>query len=166
MRKKLLSLLVLSVLVLGLAGISKAGFEPSPFRWLTIRLHVIGYALENIDSRLKAVLGVPPNDQRPGLLALELNIMAFRLTDLNSRIKAVLGMPPDDIMPPDYFLDAVMQVGDAAASIAAHAEEGFETPPDDERVLDALERVELAAQDIVTTVDEYLVTVPSPAPGY
>ena len=162
MRTKLLSVLVLSVLVLGLAGISKAGTQPSPFRWPAIRLHVIGYVLENIDSRLSAVLASPPDDQRPGLIALELNIMAARLTILNSRVEAVLGSPPDDSIPPYYFMAAVMRVGDAAGSIADRARAGFASPPDDQRVLNALARVGLAAQDVVTTVNEYIGTAPSP----
>jgi hypothetical protein len=150
MRTKLLSVLVFVVLVSGLAGTSKAGFDPSPFRWLTVRLHVIGYTLENIDSRLSEVLAMPPDDQRPGLMALRLNIMAARLTILNSRIEAVLSATPDDIMPPDYFMDAVTRVRSAAFNIAYQAREGSDALPDDERVCDALGRVELAAEDIVT----------------
>jgi hypothetical protein len=148
MRTKLLSVLVFVVLVSGLAGTSKAGFEPSPFRWLTIRLRVIGYALENIDSRLSEILAT--EDQRPGMVALRLNIMAARLTILNSRIEAVLSATPDDIMPPDYFMDAVTRVRSAAFNIAYQAREGSDALPDDERVCDALGRVELAAEDIVT----------------
>lgn len=169
MRTKRLTVLILVVLVLGLAGISKAGVDPEPFRWPAIRLNVIGFVLENIEARLDEILDrpppddnlPPPDDNRPGLVALRLNIMAARLTNLNRRVEAVLGSPPDDIIPPDYFMAAVLRVGDAAQSIAVRAREGFSgPPPDDNRVLNALERVESAAQDIVTTVNEYLATLP------
>jgi hypothetical protein len=171
MRTKLLSVLALAAVVLASAGVSRAGLEPTPFRLLTIRLHRIGFALENIDGSLSDILDrPPPDDGKPFLLALltlRLNAMADRVGTLDGRVEAILTQPPPDDNRPAYYVAAGMRVRDAAQSIAERAGEGFLHPPDPchPALQRALAEIQSAAQALVQTVDEHLEPRPLPLPS-
>lgn len=145
---------LLSIFVLGLAGLALGGTEPSPFHQLINELDSVENVLDAQDDQLKEVLSIPPDPIKTKSLVNKLNSMADTLVNQNERVSAVLGMPPNDITPPPEFIAALVGVRDEADSIFLRAEEG--PPPDDQRVLDALAGVGSAALGIVVTVDEYL----------
>jgi hypothetical protein len=147
---------LLSIFVLGLAGLALGGFDPTPFHQLINELDSVENVLDAQDDQLKEVLSAPPDPYKTKSLVNKLNSMAGTLVNQNERVSAVLASPPDDMTPPPEFIAALVDVRDEANSIVVRAEEGFGSQPNDQRVLDALADVGSAAWGIVFTVDEYL----------
>jgi len=119
MRRKTVVTLLAGVLVVGLTGIVMAGFDPTPFTPLINELNSVVNVLSAEDSRLKAVLAIPPNDQQPEGLVGKLNAMAYLLSVQNERVKAVLGIPPND----QRVVDALEAVGGNAEAIVNTVDE-------------------------------------------
>ena len=148
--------LLMSGLVLGLAGLALAGVDPEPFHRLTNKLHSVENVLDAVNNKLTKILVVPPEPVHPPdpcKLVNKLNAMAGRLVRQNGRVEDVIKALPD--VPPDPCLDALGKVGNKASNIAERA-----YPPDPcTPVRQALLDVRDAADAIVNIVDEYLRTI-------
>jgi len=149
--------LLMSGLVLGLASVTLAGVEPSPFHRLINKLHSVENVLDAVDNKLEKILVVPPEPVHPPdpcKLVNKLNAMANKLVRQNGRvedvIEAIPAVPPD---PCREFLAALDKVRDKAQSIAERA---YPPDPCTPEVEEAVDAVRSAAQAIVDTVDSYV----------
>ena len=81
----------------------------------------------------------------------------MQLMVLNNRTGRVINMLPADLaMLPMMTEDALLNVRSEASMIMERSQEGFEHPPDDVGVIEALMMVEMGAENIVMTVESYL----------
>ncbi len=144
---------LLSVFVVGLAGLALGGFDPSPFHLIN-RLDSVENVLDYADDQLKEILSISPDDIQPTAVANKLNSMACTLWNQNDRvvdvIEAYLSIPPDPHTPEEAFYAALYRVGMEASSIAERAS----APPNPytPEVQEALGNVWEAAMGIVETV--------------
>jgi hypothetical protein len=147
--------LLISVLVLVLAGLALAGVEPSPFKpfnWLNNKLGSVENVLSAVDYKLEKILTPEPcTPPDPCKLAEMLYTIADRLIMQNNLVVAVIDAFPPDV-PPDpcrEFLDALGKVRVKAQSISDKLDDF--TPPDPCR--EALEAANIAANAIIDTID-------------
>ncbi len=110
--------LFMSGLVLGLAGLTPAGVEPSPFHQLINKLHSVENVLDAVDNKLEKILVVPPEPVHPPdpcKLVNKLNVMANKLVRQNGRVEDVIdAVPPDPCREFLAALDKVHRTGQGA----------------------------------------------------
>ena len=146
--------LLMSGLVLGLASLTLAGVEPSPFHRLINKLHSVENVLDAVDNKLEKILVVPPEPVHPPdpcKLVNKLNAMANKLVRQNGRVEDVIAALPG--FPPDPCLEHFNKLRNKAQSIAERA---YPPEPCTPEVEEAMDAVRSAAQVIVDTVDSYV----------
>lgn len=116
--------------------------------------------LESVDMHLEGIL-YPPDEI--GLIGM-LEALSMELLVLDSRTGQVISMLPvyHSLLPVETGV-ALLSVRDQASMIMERAQDGFEVPPDEIGVIEALMLVEMGAENIVMTVESYLFpSVPIP----
>lgn len=154
MNKRMIVALLLSGLLVVLAGLAMAGFEPTPFHRLINKLDSVENVLDARDDQLSELLMMPTGDMKTNALVNKLNAMANTLWNQNDRVNEVLDSVPFDQEWPDAFFEALIKVQDEASSIADRARMGvmmyMDMPPED-----AFLNIQDAAQAIIESVPIY-----------
>lgn len=153
------ALVVLSLLALCLAMPAQAGLEPIPFRPEVNQLRARENSLLAHLEHINAVLGFEPTPFQP--VVGQLNTLAKQVAKNDAKIfgivdpvyDAVLASPPEDRVP---FFDVLADLDFVAGAIHDRAVEGFEIPPDNPEVLDALATLQTNAGDLQDTIQFYL----------
>ena len=151
-------------LVIGSSLSTMAGFDPTPFMPEINKLNAMDNHLNAIQNNINRVLGMPPDDQKPGtvkrLSAIDRQLYLIDAS-MESVVEEVLGMPPDDQHGMDDLVPAVTSVKETAQGIVNSINEYLGIPPDDimpEDVFNyALAQVSITAGMVVDNATNYII---------
>ena len=153
MKRKLFLLFLLSLCITVFTSTLFAGVEPSPFRAETNKLNAVYNALGAIDMQLEVVF---MKHQPKGIIG-SLDSIAVQLETQKKRMMTSLSNLPHVAGSIPYQIEnAVESIGNMSVQIAERARVGFQLPPDDQDVLEALDKLIPLAENISINAHDYL----------
>jgi len=174
MKRLAFTLPLVGMLLILSTATALAGVEPVPFQVQRAKLSLVAQSLSGAPEMIDAVLGIDPEPFCPvpaNVMADEIRDLAKQIQRHEERVEAVLeNHPPDPGLPPDECT-ALPELGERLGDIRAlttgiisTVDLYLGTPPDDQKVINSLDKLRRNAQSLVDMIDAFMGTPPTDRP--
>ena len=149
-----------------------AGVEPQPFQVQRAKLSLVAQSLSGASEMINAVLGIDPEPFCPvpaNVMADEIRDLAKQIQRHEERVEAVLEnydpkVPPNPCTTLPELGDDLGDIRGLTIGIISTVDRYLIGPPDDQKVINSLDKLRRNAQSLVDMIDAFMGTPPTDRP--